>query len=102
VVAARRVRLRPAGFAEASRQSALEFSARGGDGRRCAKHNGKDARTNRDVTNGQPSDSFRSLSAFAMTETELKVIAALAIIGLNSSPDQGYRMPAATGTPATL
>jgi hypothetical protein len=69
---------------------------------RCAKHNGKDARTNRDVTNGQPSDSFRSLSAFAMTETELKVIAALAIIGLNSSPDQGYRMPAATGTPATL
>jgi hypothetical protein len=85
------------------RARARSSSARAeADGRRCAKHNGKDARTNRDVTNGQPSDSFRSLSAFAMTETELKVIAALAIIGLNSSPDQGYRMPAATGTPATL
>jgi hypothetical protein len=33
--------------------------------------------------------TFRSLSALAMTETELKVIAALAIIGLSSSPNMG-------------
>ena len=35
------------------------------------------------------SATFRSLSALAMTETELKVIAALAIIGLSSSPNTG-------------
>lgn len=43
-----------------------------------------------------------SRSAFPMTDTELNVIAALAIIGLRSNPNQGYRIPAATGTPATL
>jgi hypothetical protein len=37
-----------------------------------------------------------------MTETELKLIAALAIIGLNNKPKNGYRIPAATGTPITL
>ena len=37
-----------------------------------------------------------------MTDTELNVIAALAIIGLSSSPNQGYSTPAAIGTPATL
>ncbi len=31
-----------------------------------------------------------------MTETALKVIAALAIIGLRSTPKNGYRTPAAT------
>jgi len=41
-------------------------------------------------------------NAFAMTETELNVIAALASIGLNSSPTNGYSTPAATGTPSTL
>jgi hypothetical protein len=35
------------------------------------------------------SASCYSRSALAMTETELKVIAALAIIGLNSSPKTG-------------
>jgi hypothetical protein len=35
------------------------------------------------------SASCHSRSALAMTETELKVIAALAIIGLNSSPKTG-------------
>ena len=44
----------------------------------------------------------RSLSALAITDTELKVIAALAIIGLKSSPRTGYRTPAAIGTPSTL
>lgn len=33
--------------------------------------------------------SFRNRSALAMTETELKVIAALAIIGLSSNPVNG-------------
>ena len=41
-------------------------------------------------------------SALPMTDTELNVIAALAIIGLSSSPNHGYRLPAAIGTPATL
>ena len=37
-----------------------------------------------------------------MTETELNVIAALAIIGLSSRPANGYSTPAAIGTPSTL
>jgi len=44
----------------------------------------------------------RRRSAFAMTDTELNVIAALAIIGLRSQPNTGYNTPAATGTPSTL
>jgi hypothetical protein len=43
-----------------------------------------------------------SRNAFPITETELKVIAALAIIGFNKSPMKGYSMPAAIGTPSTL
>ncbi len=35
-----------------------------------------------------------------MTETELRLIAALAIIGLRRTPNAGYSTPAATGTPA--
>jgi hypothetical protein len=35
------------------------------------------------------SASFRSRSALAITDTELKVIAALAIMGLSSSPNTG-------------
>ena len=38
-----------------------------------------------------------SRSAFAITETELNVIAALAIIGLSSTPRKGYSTPAASG-----
>ena len=37
-----------------------------------------------------------------ITDTELNVIAALAQIGLISSPTTGYRIPAATGTPSAL
>ena len=43
-----------------------------------------------------------SRNAFAITDTELNVIAALAMIGLNSRPNAGYNTPAATGTPSTL
>jgi hypothetical protein len=43
-----------------------------------------------------------SRSAFAMTDTELNVIAALAMIGLKRSPATGYSTPAATGTPSAL
>lgn len=46
--------------------------------------------------------ALRNRSAFVMTETELKVIAALANIGLSSTPINGYRTPAATGTPTKL
>src|SRR4030095_9095272 len=44
----------------------------------------------------------RRRSAFAMTDTELNVIAALAIMGLRSRPKTGYSKPAATGTPSML
>jgi hypothetical protein len=37
-----------------------------------------------------------------MTDTELNVIAALAIMGLNTKPKNGYRIPAAIGTPIEL
>lgn len=39
---------------------------------------------------------------FPTTETELSAIAAAAMTGLNRMPNTGYRMPAATGTPAAL
>ncbi len=48
------------------------------------------------------SDVLRRRSAFPITETELNVIAALAIIGLSSRPKTGYSTPAAIGTPSTL
>ena len=48
------------------------------------------------------SASRRSRSALAITDTELNVIAALAIIGLSSQPKNGYSTPAAIGTPSTL
>ena len=41
-------------------------------------------------------------SAFAITDTELKLIAAAAIIGLSRMPNDGYSTPAATGTPSAL
>ena len=41
-------------------------------------------------------------SAFAMTDTELKLIAAAAIIGLSRMPNAGYSAPPATGTPTAL
>lgn len=44
----------------------------------------------------------RRRNALAITETELKLIAAAAIIGLRSTPKNGYSTPAAIGTPAAL
>ena len=43
-----------------------------------------------------------SLSELLITETELKLIAAAAIIGDNSIPKNGYNRPAAIGTPTEL
>jgi hypothetical protein len=37
-----------------------------------------------------------------MTDTELKLIAAAAIIGLRRIPKNGYKIPAAIGTPIEL
>jgi hypothetical protein len=44
----------------------------------------------------------RSRNALPMTDTELKLIAAAAIIGDSSKPKNGYNTPAATGTPSEL
>ena len=46
--------------------------------------------------------AVRNLSALAITETELKLMAAAAIIGLRSKPNAGKSTPAASGTPTTL
>ncbi len=46
--------------------------------------------------------TVRSLSAFAITDTELKLIASAAIIGESSSPKTGYSTPAAIGMPRML
>lgn len=40
--------------------------------------------------------------AFPITETELKLIANAAIIGDNKIPKNGYKTPAAIGTPKVL
>ena len=41
-------------------------------------------------------------NALAITDTELKLIAAAAIIGLSRMPNEGYSTPAAIGTPSAL
>ncbi len=43
-----------------------------------------------------------SRNAFATTDTELRLIASAAIIGLSSRPVNGYSTPAAIGTPSAL
>lgn len=48
------------------------------------------------------SDTRLSLNALPITDTELKLIAAAAIIGLRSKPKNGYNTPAAIGTPSEL
>ena len=48
------------------------------------------------------SEVVRRRNAFAITETELKLIAAAAIIGLSSNPNTGKSTPAASGTPNAL
>src|SRR5437868_1239317 len=44
----------------------------------------------------------RSRSALPITDTELALIAALAIIRLSRRPNTGYSTPAAIGTPSRL
>ena len=46
--------------------------------------------------------TFRSLKELPTTLSELKLIAAPAIIGLSSIPKNGYKIPAAMGTPKVL
>ena len=43
-----------------------------------------------------------NLNAFTITDTELKLIAAAAMMGESSSPKNGYSTPAAIGIPSTL
>lgn len=44
----------------------------------------------------------RSRKALVITDTELKLMAAAAIMGDSSRPKTGYSTPAATGTPRAL
>ena len=46
--------------------------------------------------------TFRSRSALPMTDTELKLMAAPAMMGLRSKPKNGYSKPAAMGIPSAL
>jgi len=46
--------------------------------------------------------TLRSRRALAITDTELKVMAALAIMGLSKTPKKGYKTPAASGMPMVL
>ncbi len=48
------------------------------------------------------SRTARSRSALPITDTEDRLMAAAAMIGLSSSPVNGYRTPAAIGTPSAL
>ena len=52
-------------------------------------------------THGQ-SWTCRNRSEFVITETELKLIAAAATMGLSRRPKTGYSTPAAIGTPSEL
>lgn len=46
--------------------------------------------------------TFLRRNALPITETELRLIAAAAMIGDNNKPKKGYKTPAATGTPREL
>jgi hypothetical protein len=48
------------------------------------------------------SETLRKRRALAMTETELKLMAALASMGLRSQPNNGKKAPAAMGIPSAL
>ena len=48
------------------------------------------------------SANFLNRNAFPITVTELRLMAAAAIMGLSNSPKNGYRIPAARGTPKEL
>ena len=46
--------------------------------------------------------TFLNRSAFVITDTDEKLIAAAAMMGLSRIPNSGYSAPAATGTPIAL
>ena len=46
--------------------------------------------------------AVRRRRVLPITETEEKLIAAAAIMGLNNNPNDGYKTPAAIGTPIEL
>ena len=48
------------------------------------------------------SATWRNRKALLTTDTELRLMAAAAIIGLRSIPKNGYKTPAAIGTPNAL
>lgn len=48
------------------------------------------------------SRAFRNRSELEITDTELKLIAAAARMGLSKIPNTGYSTPAAIGTPSEL
>src|SRR5262249_29763905 len=54
------------------------------------------------VAHPDASFTLRRRKALPTTETELKLIAAAAIMGLSNRPKKGYRTPAAIGTPRML
>ena len=80
--------------------------ADGGDGRRAEHH--RHERRCQEATDHRPeyipdqAPARLRRSEFAMTDTELKLIAAAAIIGLKRTPTKGYKIPAAIGTPSEL
>ena len=49
-----------------------------------------------------PKFAFLKRSEFVITDTELKLMAAAAKIGLSKIPKNGYRTPPAMGTPIEL
>jgi hypothetical protein len=66
-----------------------------------AKHDGR-VRGEHDPHDVHDSDTCRNRSALVITETELKLMAAAAIMGLRSRQNHGYNAPAAIGTPTAL
>ena len=54
------------------------------------------------MASDRQSATCRKRSAFAMTDSELSVMATLANIGVINRPVSGYNTPAATGTPMAL
>ncbi len=70
---------------------------RGNGGEACTGEDGIAARADRSQIL-----AVLSRKAFVMTETELRLIAAAAIMGLSSNPVNGYKAPAAIGTPRAL
>jgi hypothetical protein len=103
--------LRPQIFASGPRgdQQASLFSARALQGRRLsfgpeqARIWVRDAGGERlSRARSERAQAWRSRSALPMTETELSAMAAPATMGLNKSPKNGYKRPAASGIPSVL